>query len=221
MNVVKTCILKHKFLFGCLSGLILFPVIIVLLIIVSVIINMTTWDKLDIPLGKESILVFHRKNAHSFLAEYDRKMGLIIKGKIFPLKDLVMNTGGRTKMNFYEYLLGDELWIRVKDNFGEYIFNLTKGESYSLTRAYKIPFRGPLNGKFASSSYRNNDLSTLEVDFGGKKAIKDMRFIDTGKYIGTLRGLRYYKASEMPKEQILTMFEKINQRRNLNKIHKK
>jgi len=48
-----------------------------------------------------------------------------------------------------------------------------------------------------------------------------MRFIDAGKYIGTLRGLRYYKASEMPEEQILTMFEKMNRRHNFNKIHKK
>ncbi len=180
-----------------------------------------TWNKIEIPLDENVILVFHRKNAHPMLAEYDRKMGLIIKGKRFPLKDLVMNTGGRTKMNLYEYRFGVERWIRVKDNFGEYIFNLTKGESYSLTRAYKIPFRGPLNGKFASSSYSNNDLSTLEVDFDGKKAIKDMRFIDAGKYIGTLRGLRYYKASEMPEEQILTMFEKMNRRHNFNKIHKK
>jgi hypothetical protein len=215
MKKTLSFVFNRRFIVGYLFGVLTIPFVVAIFVASSVAYNMGHWDETEIPVLSEgeASLIFKRKNAHPFLAEYDRKFGVKIGNQKVQMHDLSMNTGGRTKMNFFEHELNGEKWIRVKDRFGEYVFNMNSGESLNLARVKDIPFTGNLDDQGIHISFSNNDISTLEVSFGDHEANKDLRFLDDGVFVGSLHGLNYFTAEELEYEKIETIHERMERRR--------
>jgi len=220
MNKIRSFIFNKKFISGYLLGLISTPVAIALVVALSLAYDMSHWDEVEIPvLGKgKASLVFERKHAHPFLAEYDRRFGVKIGSKKVRMHTPAMNTGGRTKINFFKYEFHDGTWIKARDRFGEYVFNMNTGEALNLVKVDGTPFVGDLNDQGMHSTYFDNDISTLTVLFGEHEAEEDNRFLNDGVYAGTLRGLNYFTAENKPHERIETMREHFNKMRQNEKL---
>jgi len=74
-------------------------------------------------------VVFMRRHAHPFLAEYDRKIRFETDSLKNVVQPLPMNTGGRTRINVYWYPESDSngAFIRLRDRYGSYYLDLQRG----------------------------------------------------------------------------------------------
>ncbi len=128
------------------------------------------WQEIWINLPeKECSLLFMRRHAHPFLAEYDRKIALRKKGKLSETFALPPNTGGRTNIRVLIVKKGDshELWLHdMSDEKSAYILNLQtssfriegqmqywrrEGEVYQVGRDVEIPAHAEFIGKIDGS----------------------------------------------------------------------
>lgn len=82
---------------------------------------------IELPDGSGQV-VFMRRNAHPFLAEYDRRIRLETLSFGNVVRALPMNVGGRTKINVYWYPEYDSNgpFLSLKDHWGTYYIDLQR-----------------------------------------------------------------------------------------------
>ena len=210
--MIKEIISRHKFVVGFLCGLSVIPILLVILWFLAFGRPMVFWQsyQTDIPETK-SQLVFYWKAIHPFLAEYDRKVQLISGSRRSQQYWLQTNTGGRHHLNFYIIEAGNEKWLRLLDEFSEFVVDLDTLQGYSVGRRSGKTFIGPpAKGAYWGYSWMDRP-DKIEASIGEAKGTYDPRFEKPGKYLGTLDArsgmLRFVSASEKPEEHIRTQDE--------------
>jgi len=79
--------------------------------------NPPTWEECVIDVADiEPNLVFLRKQAHPFLAEYERRLRIEKANEPARVLDLPMNTGGRTHVRVFLIEEDGKKYLRLKDN---------------------------------------------------------------------------------------------------------
>ncbi len=212
-KMIKEIISRHRFLVGFLCGISVIPVFLVILCFVTFGRSMLVWQSYQTPIpGTESQFVFYWKSIHPFLAEYDRKVQLIINDRKSPQYWLQTNTGGRHHLNLYIVEIGNKKWLRVLDEFSEFIVDLETLEGHSVGRKFGKTFIGPpAEGAYWSYFWQDNKPETIEASIGDAKGTYDPRFEKPGKFLGTLDArtgsLQFVPVFERPEEHIRTQDE--------------
>ena len=109
------------------------------------------WEKASFGLpdgsGQVSLL---RRNAHPFLAEYNRRLRFEPEGQAPVTLDLPLNVGGRTLINVYSHASGTATSVlRLEDRWGEYVvdldsLDLVSGADLHLT---EVTYLGRFDGR--------------------------------------------------------------------------
>lgn len=159
-----------------------------------------TWKQEDEPwkpclahtLSDGTMISVAFRQAHPFLAEYDRKV--IVAPPTGPSVELAMpmNVGGRTKMNVYFYPQEDGAgpFIRFQDQWGETLLDLPRRVLRMMLRIEGIAYAGDLRGD-ASAGWSILEGGEPSVRIGGRPAERlTGRLAAPGQYLGRLDGTK-------------------------------
>jgi hypothetical protein len=169
------------------------------------------WVECAIPHpGNTPSLIFMQKSIHPFLAEYEYKVHFQ-RDEAHVDKPLPINCGGRTRMNVYLYptnTIGGP-WLRLQDQWGEYLVDLGGKKTYHLVRYREHAFAGELSSARDGWSVTQFDDGKVTVKVGENPATDITSLAPAtapGEYLGRIDGqeypLRFAPASESPEEKI-------------------
>ena len=150
------------------------------------------WEKecpIDFPDGSGRI-VFLRRITPPFISEYDRKIRLETPSFNKVARWLPTNTGGRTiiKVYWYERKNKEGPFLRLKDNFGEYLIDINRGVTKQILRINGRSFAGEIQDKQVGIAWVKDSDGNIKVYVGDNEAkeITGTLAALPGKYIGLL-----------------------------------
>jgi len=177
------------------------------------------WEECEVAKLDGSRVVFLRRPAHPFLAEYFRKIRLERPGQPDETLPLPMNVGGRTKINVYRLPAGEEtghLFI-LRDHWGDYAVDPIERRTLLLEKVDGRVFSGPVQdeGTVGASvmRWKEDGVEKVEVRIGGEMAVDltDARPFERMEYLGRIDGSqgppRFVPASAAAEERIEKVME--------------
>jgi len=133
--------------------------------------NEQPWVECPVDLPEETgRVVFLRRHAHPFLAEYDRKIRYEFAGGAVT-RDLPMNTGGKTHISVYYYAArdGQGPLVELRDRHRNYSFDL--GNDANEIRSIPEPLAGTYIGRLDG---RKGPLRFVPVEESPEEPIERM-----------------------------------------------